>query len=224
MDVIAMGTISNMENLAKRVDADLAREPLEHSRTQMTGMGALWVILMDFIVSSQIQGFLLAFGVIALMMIGIFRSLATGLISMIPNLTPVALALAFMGFFSIPLNYSKVSIAAVAIGIAVDDTVHLMSRFRHEFQTHGNYARALEAALQDVGRALLITSAALILGFLVFLLSALQSQAMYGVLLASTIVSALVADFLLMPALVLTFKPFGPEGKDVGDEHLTADA
>ena len=63
-----------------------------------------------------------------------------------------------------------------------------------------------------------------VLGFLVFLLSALQSQAMYGVLLASTIVSALVADFLLMPALVLTFKPFGPEGKGLGDEHLTADA
>jgi predicted RND superfamily exporter protein len=64
------------------------------------------------------------------------------------------------------------------------------------------------------------------LGFLVFLLSALQSQAMYGVLLASTIVSALVADFLLMPALVLTFKPFGPEGEGKGEgaERLTATA
>ena len=217
---IALGPTSVTADLVERVHAALQEEPLQHSALTLTGIGALWLKLMDYIVSSQVQGFLLAFGVIAAMMVSIFRSFGTGMISMVPNLTPVALALAFMGFFAIPLDYSKVSIAAVAIGIAVDDTVHLLSRYRHEFRIHGNYARALEAALQDVGRALLITSTALVLGFLVFLLSALHSQAMYGVLLASTIVSALVADFLLMPALVLTFKPFGPEGAGEGGEHL----
>ena len=65
--------------------------------------------------------------------------------------------------------------------------------------------------MEDVGRALLITSIVLVLGFLVLVFSTLQSQATYGILLATTIVTALIADFFLMPALVLTFHPFGPE-------------
>ena len=114
-----------------------------------------------------------------------------------------------MGIF---LDYNKISIASVAIGIAVDDTIHLISRFRHEFNERGDYVEALRFALRDVGKALLITSTALVCGFLVLTLSTLDSQATYGILLATTIVSSLIADFLLMPALVLTFKPFGPEG------------
>ena len=131
---------------------------------------------------------------------------------MIPNIAPSALALGAMGLAGIWLDYSKISIAAVAIGIAVDDTIHLVSRCRYEFSLCGNYAEALRRALQDVGRALLITSVTLVSGFLVLVASTLDSQATYGILLATTIVTALVADFLLMPALVLTFHPFGPEG------------
>jgi predicted RND superfamily exporter protein len=93
----------------------------------------------------------------------------------------------------------------------VDDTIHLVSRYRHEFHMRGNYAEALEAAMLDVGRALMITSVCLVAGFLVLLLSILDSQATQGLLLATTIITALIADFLLMPALVLTFHPFGPE-------------
>jgi predicted RND superfamily exporter protein len=99
----------------------------------------------------------------------------------------------------------------VALGIAVDDTMHLVTRYRHEFLRCGNYAEALSAGMKDVGRALFITSVVLVLGFLVSLFSPLDSQASFGVLLATTIVVALVANFLLMPALVLTFEPFGPE-------------
>ena len=101
--------------------------------------------------------------------------------------------------------------ATVAMGIAVDDTIHLVSRFRHEFRRLGRYEDALFASMQDVGRALVITSIALVLGFLVLVFSTLASQAPYGILLATTIVTALIADFLLMPALVLSFHPFGPE-------------
>ena len=130
---------------------------------------------------------------------------------MLPNLSPVVLTLGVMGWAGIELDYSKVAIAAVAMGIAVDDTIHLVSRFRHEFRRLGSYQEALFAAMQDVGRALLITSVALVLGFLVLVFSSLDSQATYGILLATTIVTALIADFLLMPALMLTFHPFGPE-------------
>jgi hypothetical protein len=208
---MALGMTSETERLVNALDAELAARPLEASSLRLTGIWALWLKLLDYIVSSQIQGFTLAFSMIALVMCGLFRSLRTGLIAMVPNLSPVFLTLGMMGWLGIPLDYNKVMIAAVAMGIAVDDTIHLMSRVRYEFHRLGNYRAALDEALRDVGRAVLITSIALVLGFLVLLLSILDSQAVRGVLLATTIVTALIADFLLLPALILTFKPFGPE-------------
>ena len=130
---------------------------------------------------------------------------------MIPNVFPSLLTLGIMGWVGSPLDYNKLLLASVAMGIAVDDTVHMLSRFRHEFRVRGRYEEALHAALLDVGRALTITSVILVLGFMVLIFSALDSKSSQGLLLGGTIVSALVADFLLMPALVLSLKPFGPE-------------
>ena len=198
--------------LVRALEEELAARPLEATTMTLTGIGALWLKLLDYIVSSQIQGFLLAFSAIGVLMCLLFRSVVTGFISMLPNLSPILLTLGVMGWLGIPLDYSKLVIAAVALGIAVDDTIHLVSRYRYEFRLCGDYAEALRAALSDVGRALVITSIALVAGFLVLLGSVLDSQATQGLLLATTILTALVADFLLMPALVLTFRPFGPEG------------
>jgi len=198
-------------NLAEDLKNELAQRPLEASTVSLTGMGALWLKLLDQIVFSQIQGFLIAFSAITLLMCLVLSSVKTGLIAMLPNLLPVVLTLGIMGWLVIPLDYSKASIAAVAMGIAVDDTIHLISRFRHEFLRCGSYTRALELSLLDVGRALVITSIALVCGFLVLLLSLLDSQSTQGILLCTTIIVALLADFLLLPALVLTLKPFGQE-------------
>jgi predicted RND superfamily exporter protein len=206
---------SEMAELVASLEAELSERPLQATTVSMTGIGALWLKLLDYIVSSQIQGFLLAFGLIGVLMCVLLRSFVTGVISMLPNLSPILLTLGVMGWLGIFLDYSKATIAAVALGIAVDDTIHLISRYRHEFHLCGSYSEALRAALSDVGRALMITSIALVAGFLVLLASVLDMQATQGLLLATTIVTALVADFLLMPALVLTFKPFGPEGSRV---------
>ena len=208
---IALAMTSETAKLVEGLEAQFADPPLEATTTRLTGIGMLWVKLLDYIVVSQVEGFAIAFSVIALIMIGLFRSISTGLIAMIPNVSPVVLTLGAMGWFAIPLDYNKVMIAAVAMGIAIDDTIHVMSRVRYEFLRHGNYETALREGLMDVGRAILITSIALVLGFLVLTLSVLHSQAVRGVLLATTIVAALIADFLLMPALILTFKPFGEE-------------
>jgi len=199
--------------LVEALQRELAERPLQATSLSVTGIGALWLKLLDYIVSSQVRGFLLAFGVIAVLMCTVFRSFSTGMISMLPNLSPILLTLGIMGWCHIDLDYTKAGIAAVALGIAVDDTIHLISRSRHEFRLCGNYGEAFRVALTDVGRALLITSVTLVLGFLVLLGSVLQSQGTQGLLLAVTILTALVADFLLTPALLLTFQPFGPEGQ-----------
>ncbi len=210
---LRIGRTAWTEGLADRLAASLEKEPLEASDITLTGIGALWLVLMDYIMSSNIQGFTIAFSVITLMMIAIFRSFRIGVISMVPNLAPVLLAMGAMGWFDITLDYNKVSIAAIALGISVDDTIHLMTRFHHEFGVHQNYRKALRAALSDVGRALIITSVALVLGFLVLMFSELRSQGLYGVLLSGALLTALIADFFFMPALVLWLEPFGPEGK-----------
>jgi predicted RND superfamily exporter protein len=202
---------SELAKLAEALEAYLAEHPTEASDVRVTGIGALWLQLMAYITQSQIRGFLLAFTVIGTMLCFIFRSLTIGLIAMVPNLSPVILTLGVMGWIDLPLDYVRLLIATVAIGISVDDTIHHMTRFDLEFRRSGSYHQALFASMADVGRALVITSVALVAGFLVFRFSGLDSMASFGSLLATTITVALVADFLLMPALVLTFKPFGPE-------------
>jgi len=206
-----IGMTSETAALVEALAKELAREPLEATSVKITGVMGLWLRLLDYIVISQVRGFLIAFCAIGALLCLVFRSFRIGSISMLPNVLPALLVLGLMGWVGIPLDYNKVGIAAVAMGIAVDDTVHLLSRFRHEFRRLGNYEAALRAALLDVGRALTITSITLVLGFLVLVGSMLASRADQGMLLAGTIVIALVADFLLMPALVLTLKPFGTE-------------
>ncbi|MBA3036081.1 MAG: MMPL family transporter [Desulfobacterium sp.] len=121
--------------------------------------------------------------------------------------------LGFMGWKGMSLDYFRLLLATIAIGIAVDDTVHLMLRFRREFLRTGDYRQALQNSLSSVGQAMIITSIVLISAFLVFLYSTMAVLASFGVLLAITISAALIADLFLTPALVLVFKPFGKEFK-----------
>jgi predicted RND superfamily exporter protein len=202
---------SLMAKLADDIDAAIAAQPLAASNAARTGIGELWLQLLDYIVVSQIQGVILAFLSIAAMMCVVCRSLRTALLAMIPNVAPVLVTLGAMGWLGLPLDYNKLMIASVAIGIAVDDTIHFVTRFHREFRERGSYARALEAALSDVGRAVFITSVTLVCGFLVLLLSVMASRVLFGWLLAATIATALLAEFFLMPALLLSVKPFGPE-------------
>jgi len=214
---VRVGRIVHMSQLIDRIDAALAERPLERTQTTLTGIGALWLKLTNYIVSSQVQGLGLALVAIAVVMVALFRSVPVGLIAMVPNVVPVLLALGAMGAFDITLDYNKATIASIAIGVAVDDTIHLMSRYRLEFGIHRNYAVALRLAVQDVGRALVHTSMALVLGFLVLVLSDLRSQAFYGILLAAALATALIADLFLLPPLVLWLKPFGPEQERTTD-------
>ncbi|MFT5040077.1 MAG: putative RND superfamily exporter protein, partial [Hyphomicrobiaceae bacterium] len=203
---------SAMVGLVEAVDEYREGQDEQPATVVLTGIGSLWIQLMEYITISQLRSFVIALIAISIMMCVVFRSIPIGLISMLPNLAPVVLTVGAMGWFDIRLDYVKMLIAPVAIGIAVDDTIHHMTRFRYEFTRSGNYAQALEASMLDVGRALFITSTVLVLGFLVFTLSALDAQEAFGLLLGATIIAALAADFILMPALVMVFQPFGPEG------------
>ena len=206
-----MKETSLLEGIVDDIDAHLDEDPLEASSISVTGIGALWLKFVEYITASQIQGGLLALTVVSLMMIVVFRSVKIGLISMLPNISPVILVVGMMGWLGIYLDYYRLLITPVAIGIAVDDTIHLMTRYHHEFTKSRNYEKALYDSMNGVGRALFTTSAILVAGFMVNIFSVMDGQKSFGILLSTVIAVALVADFLLMPALILWLKPFGPE-------------
>jgi predicted RND superfamily exporter protein len=209
---LGIAPISRTSDLVANLDRDLAQHPIPGAKVSLSGIGALWLELLDYIVASEVESFLYAFALIGAMMCFIFRSFKTGMLSMVPNLWPILLTLGAMGWLDIPLDYNKVMIASVAMGIAVDDTIHFVSRCHHEFAERGSYAEALAAAMADVGHAVAVTSLVLVLGFMVNVFSVLDANAKSGILLATTIATALLADLLLTPALLLTLQPFGPEG------------
>jgi predicted RND superfamily exporter protein len=130
---------------------------------------------------------------------------------MLPNMSPIFFTLGYMGYSGINLDYTKMLIATVAVGIVVDDTIHFVTRYHHEFDRCKNYAEALCRAFQSVGRAMCITTLVLVSGFMIFTLSLLESMTNFGLLISLTVSIALAADFLLMPALILKLKLFGPE-------------
>lgn len=196
-----------LEGFREYIDA----HPLDGVEVRFTGVGLLWVGMGEYISASQIEGYTLAFLIIAVAMCVAFRSVRTGLLAMIPNVFPIVLVLGGMGWLGVHLDYLRLLLATVAIGIAVDDTVHIVTRMQKEFLRCGDYEEAARATLLSVGRALIVTTTVLTLAFMMFQLSQMAILASFGTLLSLIMVTALVADLFLLPVLICTFKPFGPE-------------
>jgi predicted RND superfamily exporter protein len=151
---------------------------------------------------SQIASFGLAFVAVSVMMVLLFRSFGLGMLAMVPNVLPVAVTLGFMGFAGITLNVGTVMIASIAIGIAVDDSIHFVSHFRRHRAAGDDVEHALRQTTVGVGQALLTTSVVLALGFSVFGLSTISHLVNFGLLTALTVTTALACDFFLLPTLL----------------------
>ena len=208
---VVMTEASKLRDIVERIDAYVAANPLPNAELKVTGIGLLWVIIADYISKTQMLSYSLVFVFIALVMCIAFGSIKVGLLSMIPNLTPVIITLGMMGWLGINLDWIKLLLATIAIGIAVDDTIHLVTRFRSRFYQLGNYAEASTASLRDVGPALVITTFILIGSFLAYMITDLAVLRDFGILLGITIGTALIADLLLMPVILMTVKPLGKE-------------
>lgn len=202
---------SEVRKVMNSVDAYLEQHPLPGAEVRKTGIGLMWIKVADYIADTQFYGYSLIFIGIAVFLCIAFGSIKVGLLTMIPNVTPVLAILGLMGWIDMHLDYMKLLLATIAIGIAVDDSIHLVTRFRRRFFESGNYALAVEQSLRDVGPALIITTLILIGAFSCYLLSNMLVIAHFGLLLGVAISVALLADLLFMPAMLLLLKPFGPE-------------
>ena len=178
---------------------------------EVAGSLPMYIHMVDYILDSQIQGFSLALIVIFIMLSILVRSFKLGLLAMVPNIIPIALTCGIMGWLRIDLDIVTVLIPSVAIGLAVDDTIHFIARFRFYFERTRNYDTALDRTIQTAGIPITITSIVLFFGFGIMMVSTFKPIAYFGLLAAITMISAMIADLFVLPALIKVFKPFGPE-------------
>ncbi len=168
----------------------------------VTGIVVLLGRTMHATMVSMGESYLIAAVVITGMMILLIGNLRIGLISMIPNLMPIVLILGLMGWLDLPLDLFTMLIGSIAIGLAVDDTIHFMHNYRRYHHDTGDTDEAVRLTLLSTGRAMLITTLVLSLGFFLFLFADLSNLKNFGLLTGLTIILALAADFLLAPALM----------------------
>jgi hydrophobe/amphiphile efflux-3 (HAE3) family protein len=156
----------------------------------------------DDVVWGQVKSITVALVVIFIVMSLLFLSAKVGFIAMLTNIVPVMLFFGILGWSDIMLNIGTSIIAAIALGIAVDNTIHYMVRFNRELQITHDEHRSLSAALSTVGRPIVYTSVALTLGFLVMRLSDFVPIRDFGILSAATMLAALATNVVLLPALL----------------------
>lgn len=168
-----------------------------------TGMIPLLINTFAHAVSSSVTSYFIAGIAITFMMMLILGSVRIGLISMIPNLAPIIIGLLIMYVANIPLDMFTLLIGSIAIGLAVDDTIHFMHNFRRYYHESKDSAKAIEQTFFTTGKAMVITTIVLSLGFYAYMMADMISVQNFGLLTGSVIVLALLSDLLLAPALMM---------------------
>jgi predicted RND superfamily exporter protein len=148
------------------------------------------------------RSYLIALAIITPLMFLLLGTLRTGTAAMVPNVAPILLTLGLMGWAGIPLDTFTLLIGSIAIGLAVDDTIHFMHIFRKFYEELQDTRAAVRETLRTTGHALLVTSIVLSLSFFIYAFASLGNLAKFGLLTGATIIFAFVADITLSPALM----------------------
>lgn len=195
------------DRLARRIDARLATLP-EGISGRTTGNAILLTRAADRISRGQAVSLLLACGLIGLLLVASLRSLRLGMLALLPNVLPVVFYFGLLGLTGVTLNNSTALMGSIVLGIAVDDTLHLLIEYRRALAETGDPERALHASLAHVGRAISCTTLAVCAGLLVVGASELRNQAEFGLLGAATLAIAWLVDVTFTPALCV--RALGP--------------
>ncbi len=184
---------------------------LKPDQVHLTGLLVLYNNMLQSLFESQI----LTLGIVVLLLTGmfllLFRSFPIALIALLPNLLAVGTVLGVMGWLSIPLDMMTITIAAISMGIAVDNTIHYIYRFKKEFEINRSYIETLHLCHGSIGRAMYYTSITIIIGFSILVLSNFLPSIYFGLLTGLAMFIALIASLTLLPQLLIQFRPFGPE-------------
>jgi len=168
----------------------------------VTGLVPLLTRTIDLVMLSMVISYSAAAVIITLMMILLLTDWRLGLWSMIPNFLPILMGLGVMGALDLPLDMASMLVGSIALGLAVDDTVHFLHNFRRYFHDSRNVSEAVSNTLHTAGRAMLFTTVALSIGFFVYTQATLKNLYSFGLITGFTIIMALLADLLLAPAMM----------------------
>jgi len=192
-----------------------AEAGLDSSRVHLSGMLVLYNNMLRSLFHSQIVTLGAVFLAIMAMFLVLFRSLKTAVIAIIPNLLSATLVLGLMGWLGIPLDLMTITIAAITVGIGVDDTIHYVHRFRREFELDGDYWASVFRCHRSIGRAIYYTSVTIMLGFSILAFSRFIPTIYFGLLTSLAMLVALLANITLLPLLITRFRIAGPPAEPV---------
>lgn len=187
-------------------------EAVAPNTVHITGVFVLYNNLLQSLFRSQIVTIGTVFGAIWLMFLLLFRSFKLATIAILPNILPVVVVLGALGWMGIPLDMMTIMIAAITLGIAVDDTVHYIIRFQEEFEKDHDYIAAMYRSHNSIGRAIFYTSVTIVTGFTALVFSNFIPSVYFGAFTSLAMVVAMLAAVTLLPWLIIAWKPLG-QGK-----------
>ena len=198
--------------LIKKINYDLENQlNLKKNEFKLAGVLILFNNLLQSLFKSQILTLGVVMAGITLMFLILFRNITLSLIGVVPNFMAAFLILGIIGLLEIPLDMMTITIAAITIGIAVDNSIHYIYRFKEEFKKSNNYNQTLEKCHDTVGVAILNTSITIVFGFSILVLSNFIPTIYFGVFTGMAMLLAMLSVLTLLPKLILIVKPFGNE-------------
>ncbi len=191
--------------LTKHIDS--AIETHIGEKAEIKKSGGLYTVfsIVSTLIYDLVRSFLFAFGVITILMMFFLRSLKLGLIAMVPNLLPIAVIMGLMGYGAIPIDMNNLLIASIAMGLAVDDTIHFLHHYKKHYELSQDVEKSVFHAIRYCGRAIMVTTIILSIGFYTYMGASMTNVQRFGMLVGSTVVIALLIDLIFCPALLRTF-------------------
>ncbi len=187
---------------------------LSKDQFRLAGVLVLYNNILQSLFRSQILTLGFTAMLLMMMFLMLFRSWKIALLASFPNILPVVFILGFMGWTNIHLDMMTITIASISMGIAVDDTIHYIHRFEQEFKTYRNYLQTMYKCHSTIAYAMFYTTFVITIGFSILVFSDFIPTVYFGLFTGLAMIVALIADLALTPALIIIFRPFGPEQKE----------
>lgn len=200
-----MGSASALDGLLTRVGEIAERNLAGVATLEPAGYPPLYVQIIDYVMASQIRGFGLALVLIFALMLAWLRSLRLALISLVPNIFPVLVMRGVMGALGIHLDIATATVAAIVIGVAIDDTVHFLHGWREAERLGLSWSDAVDYTYARAGRAAVVTTLLLLAGYPVLMLASVKTVVYFGLLTTVSAIAALFADLLILPLILRAF-------------------
>lgn len=192
---------SLMAKIRPEVDSILSPSKF---KVDITGNSVVYAKGTNFLIKNLFESVLIAIVMISLLMVFLFSSFRMILVSMVPNIIPLVITAAIMGYTGIPIKPSTIIVFSIALGISVDNAIQYLSRYRHELRAGETIRQSALNALQEAGFSMIYTSVVLVLGFSVFIVSEFGGTQALGILISTTLLIAMFFNIMVLPSLLLT--------------------